>query len=343
MKNGFSPLIIIGAVLSISVSALGGQVCLENGDRLTGTITTMAYGKIKVETALAGTVEIPMENIRTISSDKPLELHLKDGTIVNQPVEKDSEGMIKIAGSDMIDSQTLRLAEVTAINPPKPETSRWKGDLSGGLTYTSGNTNSEAYAFSGNLSKRTDKDLITISGNVAKRKEKNGERDITTEDWWRILGKYDYFFGDKKYLFGEGRYETDDIANLDRRVIVGTGGGYRLIKKPVQNFSTELGVANVYEKYGTSDSGNSKFSLRLGYIYDQQLSKVFSLVHNLTYYPDVEDFSDYFLTSTSTELRAKINSHLFTNFKVLFDYDATPATNKGNTDVKYMFGIGVNI
>ncbi|MHC5096673.1 MAG: hypothetical protein ACYSOL_00880, partial [Planctomycetota bacterium] len=128
MKNGFSPLIIIGAVLSISVSALGGQVCLENGDRLTGTITTMAYGKIKVETALAGTVEIPMENIRTISSDKPLELHLKDGTIVNQPVEKDSEGMIKIAGSDMIDSQTLRLAEVTAINPPKPETSRWKGD-----------------------------------------------------------------------------------------------------------------------------------------------------------------------------------------------------------------------
>jgi len=343
MKNGFSPLMVLGAVLAISVSALGGQVYLENGDRLTGTITTMAYGKIKVETALAGTVEIPMENIRTISSDKALELHLKDGTIVKQRVEKDSEGMIKIAGSDVIDSQTLRLAEVTAINPPEPERPRWKGDLSAAMTFASGNTSHESYALSGNLSKKTEKDLITLNGNMAKRKEKSGEKDITTQDWWRVYGKYDYFMGDNKYLFGEGRYETDDVANLDRRIIVGAGGGYRWIKKPKQHFSTELGLAEVYEKYGTSDSSDSKFSLRLGYIYDQQFSKIFSLVHNLTYYPDVEDFSDYFLTSTSTELRAKINDHLFTNFKVMFDYDATPAEGNDNADVKYLFGIGVNI
>ncbi|MDH4202881.1 MAG: DUF481 domain-containing protein [Phycisphaerae bacterium] len=342
MKNGFSPLVILGAVLIISVSTPGGQVVLKNGDRLTGTITKMTDGTITVNTAMAGTVEISMVNVKTISSEKPLQLHLKDGTVVTQPVEQDAEGTIKIAGSDVIDSKVLRLGNVTAINPPKPEAPRWKGDLSAAMTYTNGNTNSEAYAFSGNLSKRTAQDLITLSGNIAKRKEKSGDQDITTEDWWIVLGKYDYFFGEKKYLFGEGRYESDDIANLDRRIIIGAGGGYRLIKKPTQNFSAEFGVAEVYEKYATSDSSDSKLSLRLGYIYDQQFNKVFSLVHNLTYYPDIEDFGDYFLTSTSTELRARINDHLFTNLKILFDYDATPAEGKGNTDVKYMFGLGVN-
>lgn len=79
----------------------------------------------------------------------------------------------------------------------------------------------------------------------------------------------------------------------------------------------------------------------MGYHYDQQFNKTFSFIHDLTYYPSTEQFNDYFLTS-SAELRAKINGHLFSNFKVLFDYDATPATGKGSTDTKYLFGIGLN-
>jgi putative salt-induced outer membrane protein YdiY len=343
MRNGFSPLMVLGAVLLISVSALGGQVYLENGDRLSGTITTMANGMITIQTALAGTVQIPMANVQTISSDEPLELHLNDGTIVKQPVEKDSEGTIKIAGSDVIDSQTLGLTQVMAINPPKPEVPKWKADVSAALSYASGNTNNESYAISGNLAKQTEKDRFTFNCNAANKKEKSGGKEFTTENWWRSGGKYDYFLGENKYLFGEGRYQTDEVADLDRRIIVGTGAGYQWIKKEIQNFSTELGFANVYEKYETSSNGDSKLSLRMGYQYDQQFNKVFSFVHGLTYYPDVDNFSDYFLTSTSTELRAKINSHLFANFKVLFDYDATPATDKGNTDVKYLFGIGMNI
>lgn len=341
MKNGIAFWMIFATVLAISVSALGGQVYLKNGDRLTGIIRTMADGKITVETALAGTVEIPMENVQTISSDKPLELHLNDGTIVKQPVEKDSEGMIKIAGSDVIDSQTLGLAEITAINPPKPESPKWKGDLSAGVTYTSGNTSNESYALSANLAKRTKKDRTTLKGDAVKKKEESDGEKVTTEDWWRIGGKYDYFLHKKTYVFGEGRYETDKIAELDRRVIIGGGLGYQWIEKETQNFSTEFGAASVYEKYDTADDSDTKFSMQAGYHYDQQFNKTFSFIHDLTYYPSTEDFADYLVTS-SAELRARINDHLFTNFKVLFDYDATPAESKGSTDTKYMFGIGVN-
>jgi putative salt-induced outer membrane protein YdiY len=341
MKNRLSFQLIIVAVLTVSLSVSGGQIVLKNGDRLTGTITTMADGKVTVETALAGTVEIPVENVQTISSDEPLELHLNDGTVIKQSVEKDTEGMIKTAGSDVIESQRVALADVEMINPPEPEAPKWKGDLSAGLTYASGNTSNESYAFSGNLSKRTENDRITFRGDAAKKKEKSGDEKVTTEDWWIVGGKYDYFLNEKTYVFGESSYEKDEIADLDRRVILGGGLGYQWIEKETQNFSTELGVASVYEKYETSSGGDSKFSLQMGYHYDQQLNKTFSFIHDLNYYPSTEQFGDYFLTS-SAEVRAKINGHLFTSFKVLFDYDATPATGKGSTDTKYMFGIGVN-
>ena len=340
MKQCFLNL-IFSWFLVISMSASGGQVLLKNGDRLTGTITTMADGKITIETELAGTVEIAMENVQTISSDKPLELHLKDETVIKQPVEKDSEGMIKLAGSETIASQSVALADITAINPPKPEPPRWKGDISAGATYTNGNTNNESYAFSGNLSKRTENDRTTLKADAAQQKEKLDGEDQTTEEWWRISGKYDYFLNKKTYVFGQGVYATDKIAELDRRVILGGGLGYQWIEKETLNFSTEFGAASVYEKYNTEDDSDSRLSLQAGYHYDQQFNKTFSFIHDLTYYPSTEQFSDYLVTS-SAELRAKINSRLFTNFKVLFDYDATPATGQSSTDTKYMFGIGVN-
>ena len=39
---------------------------------------------------------------------------------------------------------------------------------------------------------------------------------------------------------------------------------------------------------------------------------------------------------------AKLNSRMFTNFKVMYDYDATPAANRKKDDIKYIFGIGAN-
>jgi hypothetical protein len=62
-------------------------------------------------------------------------------------------------------------------------------------------------------------------------------------------------------------------------------------------------------------------------------------IHDLTYYPSTDKVSDYFLTSTA-EIRAYFTSTMFTTFKVIFDYDATPAIGSHKTDTKYLFGVG---
>jgi len=316
-------ILFILCVLSTPVSA--GKIYLTNGDRLTGTVTQMVDGIVTVKTELAGVVTVEMNAIRSIQTDAPVQVHYTDGTVAEEAL-----------------TETTDMSRITAINPPAPEKPRWKGDLSAGAVYSSGNTKNESYAFSANLKKRTDNDRTTLKADAARKKERTSTgEDEVTEDWWKTSVKYDYFLSPKWYLFGQGRYETDKIANLNRRIILGGGTGYQWIESDRTNLSTEVGLAWVEESYDDEQGTDSHMSAQAGYHFDHRFNETFSFINDLTYYPSTEKFSDYYLTA-SAELRAKINSHLFTNFKVLFDYDATPAQDQTNTDVKYIFGAGLS-
>ncbi|MHC4212747.1 MAG: DUF481 domain-containing protein [Planctomycetota bacterium] len=335
-------ILTVSLIITLSLtSAHADQVLLKNGDRLTGTIEKMVEGKLTLKSDLAGTVEIDFTNIQTISSDKPIKVHLNDGTILNQKLVESDPNSFAVAPSDTIKTQKFKMAAVTSINPPPKPDPKWTGDFSAAYTLTTGNTQNETVSASMNLRKRTKNDRTHIGGDYARSRQQDPTTkvDETIEDWWRLTGKYDYFFRPKVFAFFDGRYEKDAVAELDRRVILGAGGGYQWIETKKTNFATRAGIASLYEKFDNQTQSNSEISAQLGYDFDRQLAKTVKFIHDLTWYPSVRDFSDYFMTSTS-ELRADITESIFTNFKIIFNYDATPAIGKGDTDVKYIVGVG---
>jgi hypothetical protein len=109
--------------------------------------------------------------------------------------------------------------------------------------------------------------------------------------------------------------------------------------KAKYDFSTEGGLASLYEKYENQTDSTSELSAQLGYNFDKKLAKNLKFIHDLTYYPSLDKFSDYYLTSTG-ELRAHFTEVMFVNFKVILNYDATPAIGAGSTDTKYLLGLG---
>ena len=337
----FRKLLLAVIYLTCTLSAGGAKLELINGDRITGDLVKLVDGKLVMQTELAGTIKVDVENIETLSSEMPVSIHFPDGTEINAPVEKAAGGKIRIAGETSEIRQT-ELADIL-INPPKKEPPRWKGEVSVGLTYTSGNTNNETYAVSGGLKKETERDTITFAADVYKKKvkPKGTSEKVTTEDWWKTRGKYELNLSDRKYIFGEGRYEVDEVALLDRRIIAGGGFGYKWIKSDIENFSVEGGLSNVYEKYDDGSGSTSNLSASAAYHYDRRINDTFSLKHDTSFFPSTEDISDYYLT-TSFELRAMISERLFSNFKILYDYDATPAADREKDDVKYILGIGAN-
>lgn len=316
------------------------EIVLKNGDRLTGKVKQLVDGKLVLESELAGKVTIDLSNIQTFSSDAPIEVHLNDGTVLQERVSKSGAGRFSVPGDKTLQAQDFEVGAIVSINPPRP---RWSGNISIGATSTHGNTRTDTVTASASLSKRTEKDRTQLWADYAKGKQEDpdtGEK-VTTEDWWRTRAKYDYFFTEKFYGYLDGRYEKDRIAELDRRVIVGAGGGYQWIESDDMNFSTEAGLASRYEKFDNETESSSETSLQLGYHFDKKLVDNVKFINDLTYYPSLEQFSDYYLTSTA-ELRAYFTQSMFTNFKVIFNYDSTPAIGKGSTDTKYILGVGVS-
>ena len=141
------------------------------------------------------------------------------------------------------------------------------------------------------------------------------------------------------YGYLDTRYEKDAVAELDRRVTVGAGGGYQWIESDKMNFSSELGLASLYEKYDNQTDSNSEISMQLGYHFDRKLAENIVFINDLTYYPALQKFSDYYLTTTA-EIRTKFSKAFFMNVKSILNYDATPAQGRHKTDIKYFLGLG---
>ncbi len=322
------------------------EVVLTNGDRLTGTIVKMTDGKLVFKSPAAGDVTVPFKDVQTLSSSAPVTLLLSDGTVMIRQLRPGQPGQIVVEAQGAVAAQTLPLTGVTAINlPPKPEP-KWTGSITGSVTSTHGNTKTESVAASLSLLRRSEQDRITVGADYGKSKQTDRDTKIetTTEDWWRARAQYDYFFTKQFFGFVNGRYEKDAVAALDRRVVVGGGAGYQWIETERTTFSTNLGLASLYEKYDVdppADDSNSQLSLQAGYNVDHKITDTLRFVHELTYYPSLEQFSDYYLTTTA-ELRANLTATMFANGKVIFNYDESPAPGLGKTDVKYLLGVGIN-
>jgi hypothetical protein len=118
-----------------------------------------------------------------------------------------------------------------------------------------------------------------------------------------------------------------------------------------------VGVAYLQEKYTSKEdvidaSGSTvrvrevdrknEFALQLGYHFKWEPYERVAFLSKMTYNPSFRDFSDYFINSEA-ELRTSVTNRLFTNFKFILDYDATPGEESGTTDTKYIAGFGWNL
>ena len=320
----------------------GGEVLLSNGDRLSGVVEKIVEGKLHLKSDMVGDVVIDMKDVKTFSIDEAGKIVLGDGTVLNRRIGSSDEGKVSLVGGEIIKGQEVALGDIASLNAPEDEAPKWDGSVSVGWTSVHGNTRSETIQASMSTSLRRDTDRTTFGADFGRGKQEDPDtgEERTTEDWWKTRGKYDFFFGEKLFGFVEGRYETDKIADLDRRVILGSGLGYQWIESDGMNFSTEAGLAHLSEKFSDGRS-NDSITAQAGYHFDVKISENVDFINDLTYYPSVEEFSDYYLTSTA-ELRTYLTENMFANLKVLFDYDSTPAAGKGGTDVKYILGVGWN-
>ena len=130
----------------------------------------------------------------------------------------------------------------------------------------------------------------------------------------------------------------DLVAHLDLRVIPGVGVGYQWSDKPDWKFSTEAGVDWVYERY-ENDGVNEHFAARAAYHLEKRLNERVTLFHNLEYLPSFHEISDFNMTADAG-IRSTLYKNLFSEFKVEWRFDSTPAPGASDSDFRYTLTIG---
>jgi putative salt-induced outer membrane protein YdiY len=334
MQSRILALFVAG--LAVGSVAHADDIEFKNGDHLTGKITSAAGGKLRVSTPVAGDITIDLATVRSFSTDDSIELRLNDGTTLKQKVEAGDEGTIRTAAGTL-GPQVVKFADIDQINPPA---AKWSGSILASANFARGNTFSDSVDVAIDASRRSVDDRITLGAGYSFGRERNSDtgQKNTTEDNWFVSGKYDYFLSKKLYLFGLTRIEKDRIANLDLRVAPSAGLGYQWIEKPDFNFNTELGGGWVHESYANGGT-ESHFMARAAYHLDKSLNDRVKLFHNLEYLPSVERGDD-FNVNADVGMRMMLTKQFFSEFRVEWQFDSTPAPDAEKHDLKYLISLG---
>ena len=129
-----------------------------NGDRLHGGVLSMEDGNLKFISAVLGEVKVPVEELAGINITEKVNIHLHDGTVINQKLIMDNQGKVIISSGTAF--TTVALSEINKINPELPAAVRWSGKLSSGLSIEQGNTESQDTYLDINLNRETDRDRM---------------------------------------------------------------------------------------------------------------------------------------------------------------------------------------
>jgi putative salt-induced outer membrane protein YdiY len=330
---------LIAAAVTLSAAfASGDEVLFKSGDRLTGTVEKLEGGKMVFTSKVAGKVTLNVADIKTFSTDAPIEIKLADGSLVQQKALAAGEGEIALPADGAAQPKPLPLASIDQINPEKP---RWKGAVVAGATFARGNTKSDNANVSFDATRRGENDRITLGGGyifASQRDNSTGDKSTSADEWF-LGGKYDYFFTEKFYGYGNVKYEKDRISDLDRRISPGVGVGYQWVERKDLSFFTEGGGSYIYEKYTDPDETRTYMAARLAYQLEMAFNDYVSAFHNLEYLPSLER-ADTFLVNTDVGLRAKMTERLILEAKSQLAYNSKPAEDREKKDFRHLLGVG---
>jgi len=299
---------VVAVVLCLMVSrAEADQVELKNGDRLSGTVVSLAGGKLTVKTSF-GDLVVPWGEVTAVRLDKPM--------------------LVTVTGAEprLVTLEGIALADVVALaieQPPVVVT----GSASAGWLNANGNTDVSSFHLDGQVVARRHMDRFTTGGAV------NHAQDggVDTANNATASFNYDRFFNDRLFANGNLILTTDSFRGLDLRTALGGGLGYEVWKTPAGTLSIEGGLGYVWEDLDDAPSSSytaAREAVRL---------KVFVAGSQVQLFHDHDGYfgltgDDNLFFRMQNGIRFTLVGHLVSTIQMDLDYDKSPAPGRKTTD-----------
>jgi len=342
-------LVAIAYLMFASVPALGTDtVILHDGSRIVGTIDQLFQGKLVIVTDFAGKLEIETAKVKSISSDRRMNVALTSGDRLVGPMTSSEEaaqstmttavGAVSVGVPQMSalwpegKDDPIAMAEIDKYKP------KWGASIDGGIFAAEGNSdflNANARA---EVWRKTSDDLLKFYALAS-----YGEQDdIRNRNEYIAGARYENLISARWYWYVRSELEYDEFENLDLRATVAGGAGYYWLKKPNHELKTFGGLGYRHQSFMDGRNTDDPI-LDLGLDYRLDIGKYAQFTHSTLYGPSLEEFRDYRLTF-DTALAIPFKSDLW-RFKLGMrnDYNSDPDPGRDDLDNLYYATIGVTL
>lgn len=236
------------------------------------------------------------------------------------------------------------------------DSSPWSGKVAAGYLASSGNTDTTAFNFDGEVNYDVNKWHNKLLGRAILQSSDN---DATAESY-KLAYEIKYDLTERNYLFGLLDYNNDRFSSYDQQMFEVIGAGRRFIVSEKHNLSGEVGIGASQSDFrdcklddSPSDPGfcgppqplpfgtsEDEIIYRVSGEYTWQISENASFLQRLA----VNSGSNNTRTESLTELRAGIvgDIALVLSYTIINNSDVAPGTDKTDTftaiSLEYAFG-----
>lgn len=347
--------ICVGGLLPASADV----VTLNDGSKLLGKVVRLQEGKLTLETAFAGTLEIDAALIETVATEDPVNVAVDTGDrlvgsiewrpeIERAVVQSELGGIpVDVTRIDAIWPKDAKSPEVLAmeqqIEQVKAEAeaaqAKWSATIEAGLLFQEGNTDVFTARGRVELRRKSTKDLLRLylTGEYGEENDQRNTHEVKSGAY------YEYLFTERLFGYGQFELEYDEFENLDLRLSTAVGVGYYWIKEDDHELKTRGGLGYLHETYfdGTTEDAAQA---DLGLDYRLDIAPWMQFTHSMTYYPTFDSIRDYRLISDSAFLFPLGSSEVWKlKLGALYEYRSMPAAGAERLDQTYYANILIDL
>ena len=323
------------------------QVTLKNGDRLTGTIVSVADKKLTIKPDYSDAISIDWSAVTQFTSDQPMVVTRTDNQTVSGPVTMQDSSIVVNAPSG---SQTIPQGDVTFIRSQADQAAYekslhpgilggWSGGGNFGLALARGNSDTTNLSLGFNADRKTTNDEWIVNAAGIYTTSTADNVNSTTANAFGGSVRYDHNLTPRLFAFGLFAGLYDRLQLLNERLSPNGGLGFHVIANKATTLDVLGGIGYTYENYSTGMINNI-INATVGEELMHKFTANTSMTERLYFYPYLNQNGNYRGTF-DYGLASKVYRALTWNLNFGDIYNSQPVPGKKNNDLLLTTGLGI--
>jgi putative salt-induced outer membrane protein YdiY len=331
---------ILGAAALGAAYLRADVIETTDGARLVGKVTGLTAGTVTLDTHYAGTLTIKQSDVASIQTDHPVSVRLASGTRIDGTISvapAAAPGALQVAGADGTITTTVgKVAAVWPAGGTDPAIAalqrHWDYEITSDVAGTSGNKSSLSTGASIKAEMATTNDDLKYYA-AYNRAVAEG---VKSADQFKAGVDYADNFTETSSWFIRDEGGFDRIQDERFFDTAAFGYGAAVVKTAEDLLTARVGLGYRYQGYYTESVptiSSAAGDLELAHSFKDPVWGEIS--NNLTFVPDLNQFSNFVLTQDSYYQIPLANPHLKLRIGVSNNYVSQPSPGFKRLDTLY--------